>query len=667
MDFFRRIGVCSVVLFAVGCSKGDPETVEPVAKPETVIIGCSGVAGADVDVRTQLGEFADDGVSVHWEKSDAIRLWACERGTKNYSACLANAPFRFDYYSPSKSQAGFAGDVDLSKFNAGTGYDYYAVSPVPAEDPVGTQTTYTIPAEQTGDYDGRYDILTACLEDAPALKAGDDNPSVKLTFKHHIHLLRFTIPSNKLGEPVRAVELTFPSAVVGQLTVDATDPAMNQLSAVDSDNGQKVKIEFSKGQERDAGDTFYAMIAPVTFESSGTIGMRIIGTMGETSVNVPIADNNEIGDKMVNQTLTAGHLTHIQLNVPTKNTFYTVLRFKVADNTRDDLKSEPNRLGKNTLGERLDIVRLKGGSGAFSNAVRMTAGCSVLDGGATLACEVPDDPDFKGEYELSFVSRKDAGSKCPYDVWDSSVISGQKLEVEYQSESALIRSISGYSTVQTETVPTIDPTRTEPYEFGTLSIPYLFEEDFSKADGLDVNGTNNDKVQEGTNLDNGKFCYGGWTGNQIAGSAGYFEIKTRVESTRLITGLYNGRLDSAPMKYWRDGSKKRLQVQFDYYHHAGSSAGYTRAMCYGTTTDPNSIDAYWYGMDGWKPGSGGNKVSGNSQPLSVDQGGSINEWYIASPTSATRLSWELEVTGTPETGGYNHFLRLSNLKVSIVE
>ncbi len=668
MNLFYRIGVGLMVWGAVACSKNETETAVPVAEPETVVIGCSGAAGADVDVRTQLD---DDGLSVCWMSGDEIRLWARESGATEFLTGVQNVPFRFDYYSPLWSRAGFTGTISgvESTFDTTKKYDYFAVSPAPAEGAVnGTRVTYTIPAEQTGEFDGRYDIMTAePLPDAAGLQAGDNNPSINLVFHHHIHLLRFTIPSNNLGEPVRAVELTFPTAVVGQLTVDATDPTVNELTALtdDADSGQKVMIEFPKGQERDVRDTFYAMIAPVSFERGGTIAMRIIGTTGETSVDLPIADKNERGDDKVNQTLRANGSTHIKLNVPAKNTFYTVLKFTVTDGA--------GGMGENTLGERLQVVRLKGGAGAFTDAVPSDEYRVVAaDDGKTLECIVSDDSD--GEYEVIFVSEKLSGSKCPWPVWDRSrAISGQTLEVEYESESAWIRSIPNYSTVQTNKAISFDSDNKCSID---LSIPYLFEEDFSKANGLDVNGTDNKKEQGGSKLDKKYFLYEGWTGNQVAGylndsasnRPNCIEIKTRVEATGLITGLYNGRLDSAPMKYLKGTSN--LQVQFDYYYHCGSTLDvYTRKMNYGTTTEQKAINAYWYGIEGWQIGHGGDKVSDKSCPLEVEKGDKICDWIIPSATNATRLSWELEVTGKTDgdVDSHNHHLRLSNLRVSITK
>ena len=75
-----------------------------------------------------------------------------------------------------------------------------------------------------------------------------------------------------------------------------------------------------------------------------------------------------------------------------------------------------------------------------------------------------------------FVSRKDADSKCPWSKWDSSALSGKTLEVEYESESALIKSQEGWKPVQA-VAPTIQDGRIN--TLSALSVPYLFEEDLA--------------------------------------------------------------------------------------------------------------------------------------------------------------------------------------------
>lgn len=654
MNFFRRIVFCVVVSFAVGCSKGDPETVEPVAKPETVIIGCSGASGAEIDVRTQL---VGDG-AVYWDKTDEIRLWASVHGDKNFSACVENEPFRFDYYSASKSRAGFAGNADLSKFDAANTYDYYAVSPAPAADAVkGTEVIYTIPAEQTGEYDGRYDILTAKLDKgAPALKAGDDNPSVNLKFDHHIHLLKFTIVSNawEKERPVRAVELTFPRAVVGELTVDATDPTVNKLD--DTPEGRKVMIKFPAGKERKLGETFYAMIAPTEIGSGETIGMRIIGTLGETSAEIPAAGKS----------LAGGHTTPVDLNVKAMTTRYNAvtLTFNVSDNE--------GGIGENTLGERVNEVRVKGSSeDTFYKAILEPSDKCRFEG-SDVIFTVPNDGSPSAEYSVIFLPK----DENPDYLWpeelrdrDFTSISGKRLKVEYKSESAWIRTIEGYSTVQTKEAISFDSNNRCSVD---LLIPYFFEENFSgvsnvgdKSNPLFGNSKyygekNDEKNHKGEDLGPG-FLYSGWTGNQVRGYSTYIEIKTRVEHF-FAAGHYPGRLISAPMQYWReDKEPKKLKVQFGYSYYTDKE-NTTQEMIYGTTEKQGSINA--------KHTSNlpdGEDLAGKTVKLKNGDDKTMSDWVIESPSDLTRLFWELKVEGDERKNNGNRFLRLSNLKVSIVE
>lgn len=501
MNLFHRISVCFVVCCSVACSKSDADLPVPAAEPETVVIGCA-TAGADMEVRTQI----DDDLSVRWVSGDEIRLWAREHGAADFLSEVRNTPFRFDYYSPQWSRAGFTGTISglASAFDAERTYDYFAVSPAPASDSdvAGTAVAYDIPSVQTGKFDGRYDILTAQLENAAALKKGDNNPSINLKFRHHVHVMKFTVPQNALGEKIRVVELIFPQPVVGRMTVDATGAVADDLSGIDCD---KVSVEFPKGEELDAGDTFFVTIAPATFDAGTQIGMRIIGTTGETSVDYTFP---------LPKVCEAQHLTPVELHVPAKNTFYTVVKFKITDNDRPECAGKENLFGVNTLGERVHTVRLVGQTGAFANAVRMSNGCSASDDGSVLTCAIPDDAAFDGVCEMMFVSKKLEGSKCPWSAWDSSALSGRTLEVEYESERALIKSQDGW-TFARATAPVIRDG--EINSLSTLSIPYLFFENFSQSSGEGCINKNNTAYM----LDGYSPYTNGW-------SAARFEISSNV-------------------------------------------------------------------------------------------------------------------------------------------
>lgn len=674
MSLFQRITICFIAGCMVACGKRDADLVAPIAEPEAVVIGCA-IGGADIEVRTQI----DDDLSVRWLSGDEIRLWAREHGAADFLTDVRNVPFRFDYYSPQWSRAGFTGTIVggvSASFSSEKSYDYYAVSPAPVADSdvAGTLVTLDVPTVQSGAFDGSYDIMTAHQENAVALKKGDNNPSINLKFRHHVHVMKFSVPQNALGEKIRSVELTFPQPVTGRMTVDMSGVSADDLSGIDSD---KVSVEFPKGEERDAGDTFFVTIAPAVFEAGSSIGMRIIGTTGETSVDYTFA-----APKLCE----AEHLTPVVLHVPAKNTFYTVVEFKVVDNDRAEHSGKPNLFGVNTLGERVHTVCLKGEPGAFANAVRMPEGCSASADGSTLTCVVPGNTAFDGVFELMFVSRKDADSKCPWSKWDSSALSGKTLEVEYESESALIKSQEGWKPVQA-VAPTIQDGRIN--TLSALSVPYLFEEDFSGLtgsfhydDNADVGGTSHSGSNSAISLDNydNSGMPVGWYGARCGGENGAVRICSRLECIVNVKGTYHGRIDAPNFVHIKLESQVKIKASFDYSIARNVyNSNYDRQpyLAVGVTNDEN--------RDASGKANAGNDLLSPSisnvvkQDLdaSSDRGGSftnVSHSVELTPdnyyTKDHRLVWEV-YTHEHEGGSLfkyntsNNYVYLDNIKVSI--
>ncbi len=685
MNFIYRIGIGSIACIAVACSKDATESVAPVAEPETVIIGCAGATGADVDVRTEL---ENDGLSVRWVKGDEIRLWARESGSTEFLTGVQNVPFRFDYYSPVWSRAGFAGTISgvESMFKASK-YDYFAVSPAPASVDE-TRATYMIPAEQTGEFDGRYDIMTAEPLTAQGLQAGDDNPSVNLVFKHHIHLLKFTIASSKweADRPIRAVRLTFPCPVVGRLTVDATDSTVNELTALADDEGEGKELLIKFSEEKNVGDTFYAMIAPVSFGSgetetesgetgsSKTIKMHIIGTLGETSVDLPIADKDDNTDKKVNPTLAAGRSTLINLNVKAMNPYKTVtLKFNVVDNDRSEFAGVGNKLGVNTLGERVHTVRVIGAAGAFSNYLEKSGKCSVSKDGSTLTYD-DESEDGDGVFSLTFLSKKlNPGYLWPDEelLWDDESdesVLGQTLEVEYESDRALIISQNGWKPVQTS-IPSIPEGQTESYEsVNTLSVPYLFEEDFSNTAGLyEIGGTRSAGTYKSVDLDFKYFHSSGWTGASVFGNhSGCIELQT--ESVFKST-YYCGRLDSADILNYlkEDAANKNVKVSFEYKFHTDYDNKYTCNLYYKSTSISGPIAPYYKVLDDeYNDKDKDSNFTTNETPLSPKSYyTTVSNWNLTNCTKPTRLSWQLAGHKTRGLGNAYLCLDIQNVRVSL--
>ncbi len=646
MSLFQRITICFIAGCMVACGKRDADLVAPIAEPEAVVIGCA-TGGADIEVRTQI----DDDLSVRWLSGDEIRLWAREHGAADFLAGVRNVPFRFDYYSPQWSRAGFTGTIVggvSASFSSEKSYDYYAVSPAPVADSdvAGTLVTLDVPTVQSGAFDGSYDIMTAHQENAAALKKGDNNPSINLKFRHHVHVMKFSVPQNALGEKIRGVELTFPQPVTGRMTVDMSGVSADDLSGIDSD---KVSVEFPKGQERDAGDTFFVTIAPAVFEAGSSIGMRIIGTTGETSVDYTFA-----APKLCE----AEHLTPVVLHVPAKNTFYTVVEFKVVDNDRAEHSGKPNLFGVNTLGERVHTVCLKGEPGAFANAVRMPEGCSASADGSTLTCAVPGNTAFDGVFELMFVSRKDADSKCPWSKWDSSALSGKTLEVEYESERALIKSQDGWTPVQVS-APTIQDG--EINTLSALSVPYLFEEDFSKANGLNYAGE-----EKAAQLEKDYFYSDGWSGAKVSGATGYVEVAHKVHYVKGFGSAsytrYYGRLDSPDLlTHAKESATVDFRVTFEYGDYQSDKSEYAGRLCYAATNVMGVIQPYY------KDNNSENNVTDNGIDMPAD-GTEVHDF--SGCMKPMRMSWQLSVSGEYDggwggIGDRNFSVKIKNVRVSL--
>lgn len=658
MNFIYRIGIGSIACIAVACSKDATETVAPVAEPETVIIGCAGATGADVDVRTEL---ENDSLSVRWAKGDEIRLWAREHkepADASPTYVIKNVPFRFDYYSPVWSRAGFAGTISgvESMFKASK-YDYFAVSPAPASVDE-TRATYMIPAEQTGEYNGAWDIMTAQLPDAKGLQAGDDNPSINLKFEHHIHLLKFKILSSKWPEdrPIRAVRLTFPRPVVGALTVDATGKTPDNLSALADDEGEGKTLLIKFPEAKKVKDTFYAMIAASAEPFESDIEMRIIGTTGERIENISVAG----------KTFAAGHSTPVDLNVKAMNNLYktVTLKFNVVDNDRSEFAGVGNKLGVNTLGERVHTVRVIGAAGAFSNALWKSEGCSVSKDGSTLTYD-DESEDGDGVFSLTFLSKQlNPDYLWPDELWDSSIISDKTLEVEYESDRALIKSQKDWKPVQTK-IAAFDGSDES---VNTLSVPYLFEEDFSNTAGLyEIGGTRSAGTYKSVDLDFKYFHSSGWTGASVFGNhSGCIELQT--ESVFKST-YYCGRLDSADILNYlkEDAANKNVKVSFEYKFHTDYDNKYTCNLYYKSTSISGPIAPYYKVLDDeYNDKDKDSNFTTNETPLSPKSYyTTVSNWNLTNCTKPTRLSWQLAGHKTRGLGNAYLCLDIQNVRVSL--
>ena len=254
MRIHSRTILPALMLLALGCSKEEAG----VSAPDGLITATVG-SGPQIEVKP-LTELGDDGISVRWSTGDKIALWALNAEGETI---LDGTQFALWHYDQDYDAAKFTAQIE--PMAEGT-YDYYALSPIPSS-VSGTTASYVIASEQKGVFDGRYDIMIASpVKGAGALQEGDNSELINFRFTHKVHVLKIEIASNALGEPIEALELTFPRAIAGTMNADIRD-----AEAAPTLTGGVNKLTLRPSAAVDAGSTLMAVIAPADIPSSEEI------------------------------------------------------------------------------------------------------------------------------------------------------------------------------------------------------------------------------------------------------------------------------------------------------------------------------------------------------------------------------------------------------------
>ena len=309
---------------------------------------------------------AENGLSTTWCNDDQIAVWA-----SNGSANVLNAqPFKVFYSQGNYTEF----TTDITPMGDGT-FTYYATHPLPATIS-GTTATFPIESVQQGSFDGTNDILVAYPASGLALE--NEDAEVSLTFKHKMHTLRMFVPDDVegMGEPIRRIDITFPTQVVGDVSVDyasATAPATL------ANGSNTVSVEIPEGlsaSSEEARKYAYAIVFPATMNESDQITFTVS------------TDNYRSVQSFGARSLSEGGSTPVRLTCSPDNR--TLLRFTIKDNF---------------LGENPTKV-------TFTAAI----GEAVADCATTF--------DKFGYYDL--------------DVTDLEGLAGQPITVTYESESAIV-------------------------------------------------------------------------------------------------------------------------------------------------------------------------------------------------------------------------------------
>ena len=259
--------------------------------------------GADA-TRTSI---AEDGRTTRWSVGDKLYVWA--EGSEGYA--FENTMFTLRYFSGEYDKAYFTSNIATM---AEGEYTYYLTYPQP-KSVSGTQATYTLPAEQSGKYEGGYDIMIAEGVTAQALTS-EKKVELNTVMHHQMHALKITVPekASNFDSRVYRLEITFPNAVVGDVTLNVTDP---NGEASYSNTSNTITVASAEGFE--VGSDIWVFVLPGTV--SGDVSYKITG----------LEQRSEVATYSFERELRRGHVTPIRMAMPPFEK-YTAFNFSIGDN-----------------------------------------------------------------------------------------------------------------------------------------------------------------------------------------------------------------------------------------------------------------------------------------------------------------------------------------------
>lgn len=405
------ISIVTIMTLLLSCSKSTDDQVAIDDKVEVLLS-----AGQASTTRTSI---EDDLKTTRWSIGDEIALWAT--GADDGVARLSGELFTMRYYVSSYTHAEFSSSI--SPMDESQQYIYKAFYPYPTS-VSGTNITYTLASEQSGEFDGLYDFRVADEVTGKALTETTIG-GCNLSFRSLTHALRITIPEgeNELGDDVGVAKLvvTLPYDAVGTLSMDMADTSATPT--ISSNAGSTVTLDLSSDPLY-AGDGRYAWL--FINPNSAPSGDIIISGVTSSGITTDIYTITIPED----HTFEAGCVTPINARIEEP---YTI-NFKQGTDSY--------------LGET-----------AIKMTITTTDGSEIMDGKSSITMS-----STTGNFSFAYTPglNPDLASKS--------------LTVEYESASA-------YVTGDNITIGTLTDGNSKSV---TYNLPYLFVEDFSGISGTDV-------------------------------------------------------------------------------------------------------------------------------------------------------------------------------------
>lgn len=564
-------------------------------------------------------EMLENGLTAVWVAGDEMALWAkSSSGTYEFSNQV------FKTYGID-NQRGFFTSTLESAMPEDT-YTYYSCYPVPSS-VNGTQVTVNIPAVQDGKASGGVDVMVATPVEHGALTVvpqPEDHSGMQMQMNRMMHQFRFYVPQEDtlLGsDKFESILMTFPSGVVGDVTFDVTDPS----SKVVLSNAQ-TDIELALTQPigvstSDAYQFACLSMAPVQFAEGDSLRISKAYTAEKIAYFDPIdlkAKNCE-----------PGHSTPVKLKIREIIDYPFSITFTV---------------DANNLGEGVNTIKLVAPEGCDwkgngSNIFEYTPGHKINAG------EVIK---FYFDYHQEDLYR---------------AFSGKDISITYDSDHAILyQKVNIGDAVGSDAISL------------SLTVPYLFYEDFSNLAAYDGDWKNGPYTSTGgaseDGIDLGQYGLSGWsgarTGCDAAGVA--IAVSGRVDYVILGATRAYARLDSPAMTSLKPDANVNLELSFNYSGSKDGGDSFYHAAVVGTTVETGILNGYatqfnnsisWSGVT--YPTTINNiPTDGSAATATLSMTSTFSDC-----TSATRLTWHVVAMGKGGISNSNTWLYVDNVKVKI--
>lgn len=292
--------VCAMCILGVSCHNEAETTTSSAVENVEVCISLP------VDAtRTAID---DDGKRTRWAEDDELAVWANDSAG---NSIFSNATFMLRYFSTEWDKAYFVGNI--AEMPEGD-YTYYMSYPRPLSVD-GTMATFRVAADQSGLYDGKYDIMVADPTLYGSLTTGEAI-ELNTVMRHQMHALKITVPekASNFDNKVYALDITFPTAVVGDITIDVTNP---DAKPVYTNTSNTISVKSTEGFA--VGSDIWVFVLPGTV--SGDVSYEIKGSV----------QRSEVATYPLEREFERGHVTPIRMAMPPFKKI-TIFNFSIGEN-----------------------------------------------------------------------------------------------------------------------------------------------------------------------------------------------------------------------------------------------------------------------------------------------------------------------------------------------